>query len=277
VFGAIGRYVRAFGYLITGRIDSARKALSANPYVIQATYDKIVEEKTARIHQYKDAVAQMIAQEEKKMGSIKTLTTEVNKLEQLKEGAAAKAKSVVDKLKGQGKSMDEIKKNEDYMKCLAAFNDFSSTLDEKNARITELEADCKQLTANLSNHKVQLQQLLREVDKIREEAAATVADVITAKEEAKIADMVSQISNDSSSKELQEMRDLRQQEKAKARVSRELAGTDTKTQEADFLEYAKTTTSTSEFDKLIGLADEADSAGKEKAAEKKPETRLPEH
>lgn len=277
MFSALGRYVRAFGYLITGRIDSARKALSANPYVIQATYEKIIEDKTARIHQYKDAVAQMIAQEEKKVATIKTLTGEVNKLEQLKEGAAAKAKSVVDRLKGQGKSMEEIKKNEDYMKCLAAFNDFTSTLAEKNARIAELEADCKTLTGNLANHKVQLQQLLREVDKIREEAAATVADVITSKEEAKIADMVSQISNDTSSKELQEMRDLRQQEKAKARVSRELAGTDTRAQEADFMEYAKTTTGTTEFDKLIGLADEADTAGKDKPAEeKRSETRLPE-
>ena len=46
MFTALGRYLRAFGYLITGRVDSARKEMSKNPYVIQATYDKIVEEKT---------------------------------------------------------------------------------------------------------------------------------------------------------------------------------------------------------------------------------------
>lgn len=276
MFSAMGRYLRAFGYLITGRIDSARKALSANPYVVQATYDKVIEEKKNRIHQYKDAVAKMIAQEEKKMAAIKQLSEEANKLEALKQGAAAKAKSVVDKLKGQGKSMEEIKHNEDYMKCLAAFNDFSSTLQEKHDRIAELETDVKDLSGNLGNHKVQLQQLLRDVEKLKDEASAAVADMITAKEEESINNMVAGISEDKYSKDLEDMRELRQQAKSKARVSRELAGTDTKRQEADFLEYAKTNVSTSEFDKLIGLADDAEKSGAAKTEERRAETRLPE-
>lgn len=276
MFGAIGRYIRAFGYLITGRIDAARKVLSANPYVIQATYDRIVQEKTARINQYKTAVAQMIAQEEKKLATVKTLTEESKRLEQLKEGAAAKAKSVVDKLKGQGVSMEEIKKNEEYQKCLAAFNDFTATLKEKYDRIAELEGDIKQLQGNLGNHKVQMQQLLRDLEKLKEEAAATVADVITAKEEEEIANILAGISEDRTSKELQEMRDLRQEQKAKARVSRELAGTDTKRQEAEFLDYASKSASSDEFDKLIGLAAEADKSAAEKPEQQRVETRLPE-
>ena len=276
MFGAMGRYIRAFGYLITGRIDAARKVLSANPYVIQATYDRIVQEKTARINQYKSAVAQMIAQEEKKLATVKTLSEETKRLEQLKEGAAAKAKSVVDKLKGQGVSMEEIKKNEEYLKCLAAFNDFSTTLKEKYDRIAELEGDIKQLQGNLGNHKVQMQQLLRDLEKLKEEAAATVADVITAKEEEEIGNILAGISEDRTSKELQDMRDLRQEQKAKARVSRELAGTDTKRQEAEFLDYATKSASSDEFDKLIGLAAEADKSATEKPTEQRVETRLPE-
>jgi hypothetical protein len=275
VFGAMGRYIRAFGYLITGRIDAARKVLSANPYVIQATYDRIVQEKTARINQYKSAVAQMIAQEEKKLATVKSLSDETKRLEQLKEGAAGKAKSVVDKLKGQGVSMEEIKKNEEYLKCLGAFNDFSTTLKEKYDRIAELEGDIKQLQGNLGNHKVQMQQLLRDLEKLREEAAATVADVITAKEEEEIGNILAGISEDRTSKELQEMRDLRQEQKAKARVSRELAGTDTKRQEAEFLDYANKSASSDEFDKLIGLAAEADKSAAAPEQER-VDTRLPE-
>jgi len=276
VFGAMGRYLRAFGYLITGRIDSARKELSSNPYVIQATYDRIVQEKTSRINQYKTAVAQMIAQEEKKLATVRTLTEETKRLEQLKEGAAGKAKSVVDKLKGQGVSMEEIKKNEEYLKCLGAFNDFSTTLKEKYDRIAELENDIKQLQDNLGNHKVQMQQLLRDLEKLKEEAAATVADVITAKEEEEISNILAGISEDRSSKELQDMRDLRQESKAKARVSRELAGTDTKRQEAEFLDYANKSASSDEFDKLIGLAAEADKPSAEQTESQRVETRLPE-
>ena len=70
MFSAIWRYFRAFGYLITGRIDAARMALSANPYVVQATYDNIIAEKRKRIQQYKEAVAGMIAQEEKKKAEL---------------------------------------------------------------------------------------------------------------------------------------------------------------------------------------------------------------
>jgi predicted nucleic acid-binding Zn-ribbon protein len=271
----MGRYVRAFFYLITGRIDSARKEMSKNPYVIQATFDKIVEEKTRRIQQYKDAVAAMIAQEEKKLASIKKLSDEVAHLERLKEGAAAKAKLVVDRLKGQGATMEAIKSNEEYMKCLSAFNDFSSTLEEKNARIAELENDVKQLGSNIGGHKVQLQQLLREIDQLKEEASATVADMITAKEEQDIADMLAGISDEGHAKELQDMRDLRQQQKASARISREMAGTDTKRQEAEFLEYARSGVATDEFDKLIGLAGETDRAAAEEPREQ-VKSRLPE-
>ena len=57
MLGAVGRYMKAFVYLITGRIDSARKAISRNPYVIQAQYDAIIREKTGNIHRYKEAVA----------------------------------------------------------------------------------------------------------------------------------------------------------------------------------------------------------------------------
>lgn len=276
MFSAIGRYIRAFGYLITGRIDAARKVLSANPYVIQATFERVIQEKTTRIQQYKDAVAQMIAQQEKKSATLKTLTNEVVRLDQLKEGAAAKAKSVVDKLKAAGADMEAIKKNEEYQKCLAAFNDFSSTLQEKNDRIAELEADIRQLGENIGGHKVQLQQLLRDLDGLREEASATVADMMTAKEEQNIADMVAGISAERYSKELQDMRDLRQQSKAKARISREMAGTDTKKQESEFLEYARKGVATDEFDRLIGLAGAADRQAEASAPESEAKSRLPE-
>src|SRR5262249_19218637 len=151
--------------------------------------------------QYKDAVAGMIAQQEKKLATVKTLTQEVGRLEQLKEGAAAKAKKLVDTLKGQGVSPEAMKQNEEYKACLAAFNDFSSTLAEKNASIGELEADCKQLGDNIGSHKVQLQQLLRDIDGLKEEASATVADMLTAKEEENIANMVAGISEDRYAKE----------------------------------------------------------------------------
>ena len=260
MFRAIGKYFRALGYLVTGRIDKARKTLSTNPHVVQATYDRVVREKKARIQQYKDAVAKMIAQQEKKAHKLKTLTDDVNKLSRLKEGAAAKARILVKQLQAEGQSMDQIKANADYLKCMTAFNDFTSTEKEKSSHIADLEADVAEIGGSIDNHKVQLQSLLREIEKIKAESSQAVADMITAKEEEEIADMISGISKDRTNEELAELRELRQETKARARVARELAGTDTQAQEADFLEYARTSETSDEFDALIGLAGEKDNA-----------------
>ena len=75
-----------------------------------------------------------------------------------------------------------------------------------------------------------------------------------AMQEKEINDMISGVAEKGMSEELQRMRDLRQKVKANARISKELAGTDTKTQEAEFLEYARQSESSAEFDALIGLA-----------------------
>ena len=258
MFGAIAKFFRTIGYLFTGRVDSARQDLSRNPHVIQATYDRVLQEKKQRINQYKDAVARMIAQEEDKKSRIKSLSDEIVRLEKLREGAAAKAKSVVDRLKASGTSMEQIKTNDEYMKCLAAYNDFTSSLKEKEEHVAELEGDMKDISGTVANHKVQLQSLLREIDKIKSEANETVADVITAREEEEINSMLVGIGQDRTSKELEEMRSLRQQSKAKAKISRELAGTDTKAMENEFMEYARTSVASDEFDRLIGLAEDTD-------------------
>jgi len=274
VFRALGRLFRAFWYLITGRLDEARKALSKDPNVVRATYDSVIEEKKRRISTYKEAVATLIAQEEAKTAKIKQLTEESQKLERLKEGAMAKAKKAVEGLQYAGKSMAEIKHDEDYKRCLAAYQDFNSTLSEKTARIAELEGDVRGYQGTIGNHKVQLESLVREIDKLKSEAADAVADIIMAKEEKEIADVLSGIAQDTTSQELQEMRELRNLAKAEARVSQELAGTETAATEAEFLEYARTGANNDEFDMLIGLAKDADTAAPE--AHERRETKLPE-
>jgi hypothetical protein len=275
MFRAIGRWVKAVGYLLTGQVDSARRVLDTNPHVIRAKYDEIVKDKVARIQQFKQAVAGLIAQEEAKIAKIKQLSNDVANLERLKSGALAKAKQTVKTLQAAGKSKDEIHSEEGYKKCLAAYNDFSSTLTEKQERIDELEADVNDYKKTVGEHKVQLQQLLREVEKVRSEAADTVAEVISAKQEKEIADTISGISEDGSAEELQSLRQMRQEVRAEARISKEMAGTDTKAQEAEFLEFARTTESSSEFDSLIGFAEEVEKTNSEPDSKAK-DSALPE-
>jgi hypothetical protein len=247
------RWFKAVGYLLTGQVDSARRVIDQNPHVVRAKYDQIVRDKVNQIHTYKQAVAGLIAQEENKLAKVKQLSEEMANLERLKAGALAKARQIVEQLGKAGKTKEEIHATEDYQKCLSAYNDFSSTLVEKQDRISELERDIAGYAKAIGDHKVQLQQLLRDVDKIRAETADAVADVITAKQERDLADMLSGIAKDGSAEELQRLRQMRQELKAEARISKEMAGTDTKAQEAEFLDYARRTAASSEFDDLIGL------------------------
>jgi phage shock protein A len=263
MFNAIARWFKAVGYLLTGQVDSARRVLETNPNAVRAKYDSVIRDKVNQIHTYKQAVAGLIAQQENKIAKLKILTDEVNKLERLKAGALAKAKQTVAQFSAAGKSKEEIHHHEDYKKCLSAYNDFSSTLKEKQEHIAELEKDIESYTKNIGSHKVQLTQLLRDVENLKGEAADAVAEIITAKQEKEIADTLSGIASDGSAEELQQLRQLRQEIKAEARISKEMAGTDTAAQEAEFLNYARQSESSDEFDSLIGLGQltESESGG----------------
>ncbi len=257
---AIWRYVKSFLYLITGQIDKSRRVLDSNPNVMKAKFDDIIKGKVDQIHTYKQAVATLIAQQEKKMAKVKSLTEEVQKLENLKAGALAMAKQTVAKLQGEGKTKEEVHANADYKKCLTAYNDFAATLTEKQDHIKDLENDIGEYDGSIANHKINLQQLQRDIEKLKSEAADAVADVITAKEERDLSDMLNGISKDGMAKELQDMRDLRHEMRAEARVSREMAGTDSKQQEAQFLEYARSNTASDEFDSLLNMAEGTEGA-----------------
>jgi phage shock protein A len=272
MFRAIGRLFKSVIYFITGKTDAAADKLGQNANVVKASYDEIIRDKKNRIQEYQKAVAGLIAHQEKKMATVRALTKETEKLEQLKAGALAKAKHTVSDLQEAGAEKDEIHNDPEYKKCLGAYNDFGSTLDEKQARIEELEEDIAEDGTRVGEHKVMLEELAREIKELASEKHEAVADVISAQEEKNIADAISGISDDSTTEELQRLRDARQQMKAEARVSREMAGTDSKKQEADFLEYARTSQDTSEFDSLIGLAEEKDAvSASPSSSEKLPE------
>lgn len=251
MFKAIGKYFRATWYLMTFRVNKASESLRMNPGVISANYDKVIDEKRSRLNQYKDAVAAMIAQEESKKSTLRNLTTEIENLEKLRGGAAAKAKKIVEKYNGD---TEAVKSDPEYAKCQAAFKDFSSTLAEKRKRAEELDEDLKQLVANVSGHKTQIQSLMRDLEKLKEEKHDAVAEVLSAKEEKQIADMMTGLTNDRTSEELRELREMRSKARAGARISRELAGMDASKMEADFLEYARASEADDEFDALIGLS-----------------------
>lgn len=254
MFAAIGRLFRAIGYLFTGRVDKSYEALLGNTLVIKATYDNVITQKKNRINEYSGAIALMIANDEKKKIRLGELTAEIEKLEKLKSGALAKAKQVA---ANYANDPEKAKLDPEYIKCQGAHRDFSSSLAEKEKHVLELEADIAENSQKLNQHKVSIQSLMRDLQKIKDEKGEAVADIISAQEEKKISQLVSGISEDSTDKDLEALRDVRNRAKAEARSSRELSGLDAKRAENEFLEYATTSVADDEFDKLIGLTKES--------------------
>lgn len=265
MFGAIGRLFATIGYLFTGRIDRIRGIWSKNPDVISAKYDRVHAEKRTRLNQYKDAVGGMIAQEETKKITLKAVTEEIVKLERLKAGALAKAKQVAEKYNGNAEA---AKADADYQRCQGAYRDFSTTLEEKQKRVTDLEKDVTDLSHRIAGHKTSIESLLRDLEKVKNEKHETIAIVVSAEEEKRIADTFSGISEDKTAQELQELRDTATRAAADARMSRELAGLDSKKAEDEFLEFATNSVADDEFDKLIGLTKESSDSSASKVGTK---------
>ena len=61
MFRAITRFFRMLFFKGSGEIDSVSDKLQRDPTVMRAQYDRIIEDKKRQIHQYKDAVAAILA------------------------------------------------------------------------------------------------------------------------------------------------------------------------------------------------------------------------
>ena len=266
------RFFKAIWYTLTGRAHEQADRLMENPEAVRGAYEDIIRDKQGNIQRYKQAIGQLIALVEQKKTSLKGLTDDIEKLEKMKAGAIAKAKTTAAELQNAGTPDEEIKQHPDYVRCVSSYNDFHSTLDEKNARIVELEQDIERAQGDIESHKLQITGLHRDLDKIKTEQSEAVADLITAREQEDIADMLSGISTDGTSAELSRMREIREKAKGRSKVAQELAGTDSRAEEEEFLAAANATSATDEFDSLIFGAQQTDTPAATEEAKSESES-----
>ncbi|MDE0401401.1 MAG: hypothetical protein OYL97_17330 [Candidatus Poribacteria bacterium] len=252
------RFFKAIWYTLTGRAHESADRMMENPEAVRGAYEDIINDKKGNIQRYKQAIGQLIALVEQKRSAVKNLTDEVERLEELKSGAIAKAQQTAAELQGEGLTQEEIKQHGEYTRCVNAYQDFNSNLQEKTGNITELENEIEGAQADIESHKLQITNLHRDLDKIKSEQSEAVADLITAREQEEIADMLSGISMDGTSAELTRMREIREKAKARSKVAQELAGTDSKSEEEEFLTAARASATSDEFDTLIFGAQQTD-------------------
>jgi len=249
LFKAIGRYIGAFFALFTGGVDAARKRLSKNAAVIGVEYDTVIKDKRDRIQTIKRAVGTKASILEKKRLQLEDETKEVIELEKGMQGAQVVASQILkDRFAGD---MERARGDFEFMDAKAHFADYRSSKQEKEELCTALEQDITAAESEVKDWEIQLKILTRELDKLREEKVDTQADMEMAKEAEEAADLISGIADDRSGERLQELRQMRREATATAKVAQRVAGTDHKVSDEKFKAAAVHAAADDEFEALL--------------------------
>jgi phage shock protein A len=253
----MGRYFRALWYLVTGRFKKAADALSENKYVMEATYDRSIEKNTGRIQTVKTNVASLIRLNEENKEKLGAKMKAQEHQAKVKAGALQMAKDRAAALQAQGKTPDQIKADAEYIKCQAGYAAADKEWKRLDGEIDEIEAKIAEREGQINQYKVELQNMQRNIDNLKEEKHEAIADVAVAQQERDIADALNGLSSDTTDQDLQAVREARKRVKAEAKVSKELAGTNARNVDNEFANYAEKAGANDEFASLIGLEQKA--------------------
>ncbi|MDD5091778.1 MAG: hypothetical protein PHQ23_12795 [Candidatus Wallbacteria bacterium] len=254
MFEALGKFFRALGYLVTLQFNKFTNEFSNRPGVVGLRYDEVIRDKKRRIDEYINAVTQIEVLREKNVQTLKKLSGEIHEAREELAAIVEEAKSAEPE-------------SEEYLTLMQDYNDIKSTLEEKERRVADLESAIESYRQSLQDHKLNLQQLIREVDEVKKEKADAVAEMISAKEEEKMARVIAGISNDSTSKELEELRQARAEQKGRATISKEISGMDPGLKRQKRLSKIRGKKFSDEFSNLVQAGvktDKAEGAGDEK-------------
>ncbi len=265
MFKAIGRFFKAIGYMLTGKIDESTKGLNENPHVVRARFDGLLEKKRKSILQVRNAVAGLIRNLERKKTELKGTNDDIVKKERLMSGAKAMAAKIA-----KSQDREAAQSNPEFIKCMSAYQDFKSSLELLKQRKESLEMDIQSGDEEAKGYEVQLQSLHRELQELTDERERSVADVAIARETRSASEVLAGIANDGTADDLRRLRESVAQAKAEAQVTSRLAGTDSARQEAEFLEMAGGMEAQSEFlDDIFGEEEKKSAEPKVSAAQEK--------
>jgi hypothetical protein len=273
---AIGRFFKALGYLLTFRLDKASEAIMNKPDIVKLRYEEVIQAKAQDIQRVVDAVAGLVHLQEQKKSELKRITQQLAEDEEVVGAVLAEAQDKVKQLQAAGKSEEEIQTNPEYLQLLGEYNDLCSTRDQRKERVEILKTDIQNLEVKLQEQKLNLQHLKRDLDDLKIKAKEDVARLVSAQQEKALNDMLAGISTSDTARELEQLDNIVGQAEAAARVTSELAGTDTRLRRAQLLEKHRGKKYTGEFSRLVGLAKETDTAARTAEEEPAEKVKLPE-
>ena len=162
---------------------------------------------------------------------------------------------LINELRGQNKTKQEIENNPEFIRHQGNYNDASNTLAELNQAITDKEKDLVERQQQIAQYKVELQNMQKSGQKLREEKSEAQADMAIAEQQQQIAGVLNGIQASTVDKDLASVREARKEAKQKAKITSELAGNDARHAESEYLNLAAESTVSKELDSLLDWGD----------------------
>ena len=275
MFRALSRFLRAIGHYLSFGFISAAESIENDPGVISMQYEDVIGDKKKRLNRLVDAVAGVAAQQESRKMALEQVTTQIEELEEEMNGALVMLNERAQLLKSQNKTVEEIESDYKYREIAAAYQDLASTIEEKRKRAEDLEGEITRTGQVMSGYRVDLVDLQRELEKLKQEKHEAVADIISAREMENVNKVLAGIGEDTTSEQLVRLRDRRAQAVARRNVAQDLAGTSAKRQRAELRTAAQRAATMTKLRSLVGLTEPSETSA-ESPKEEKPEVNLPE-
>lgn len=257
MFKAIARLFATVGYIFTGNIDALRKSWSKSPAAIRAKGDSIVQKKKARAMDLEGAITGLVRQRNQKKNIVAQKTEEIVKLQTRKKGALAECQRIASH---KNLSEEQAAQDPEYIEAINAYKTYLGQESEKNADINRAQADFNRLQDQVTVNQTSLANINREIEKAKEMVEGTIADVISAEEQNRINRALSGMSGDDSQRELDELREMRENAVASVEVTGTLAGTQTSSLDAKYEAAGIGAGVVDEFAGLIKFAKKAEKA-----------------
>ncbi len=209
LFDSLGRFFSSIFGLAQGKTERVTdKLVTSSADSIRSQFRKTKEDWSKDYQEMREAVAELIRIREMKAEEVKKISKENEELQQKMAGA-----------------IELYKKNPDE-RYKTAYAQLAEKSDKNEVRIKELENEIDEQQQAIERYKVRLIELQNQIDSLNKEEAETVADIISSQKIKELNDRLTGLSVDSSSKNLEAIRNARQKSKAVAKLSTELTGTE---------------------------------------------------
>ncbi len=237
-FRAIFRFIITLGGLLEGSTQRATDAmLTASPDAIRSQFRKTREDWINDYNQMKDAVAELCKIRDSK-------SEEVTKIQRIVTDLGKKMAGAIELFKKNG---DEALR-ESYSRFAGEREKLVIREDELLEQITEQEV-------LIETYKARLMTLQENIEKLKEEEAATVADIVSSRKINELNDKLKGLSTDTQAKNIDAIREARQKAKAKAKLSTELStelsGADQFVLDSKLMQAGQASVHLSEFDEAV--------------------------